>query len=152
MDLEFASLKNADLTNASLRGAALAGANLTGVTMTGADFHERISHRRGSLHRSGSMPPKTSTRRKILTACCANEVRSSVARRPTPFARSVQLTAAGPRRSAPGLDVHLHEFAKIEQLFEPAVLILPPSASSVAGFSFGRRSAGHSQIQNRHSR
>jgi hypothetical protein len=40
-----------------------------------------IWYRQGSLHRSGSRPPRTSTRRRMFSACCANEERASVAPR-----------------------------------------------------------------------
>ena len=33
------------------------------------------SHRRGLLRRLGSVPPRTSTRQRILSGCCANEMR-----------------------------------------------------------------------------
>jgi len=79
VDLEFANLKNADLTDASLRGAALGGANSPALRSPVPISSQPTWYRQGSLHRSGSRPPRTSTRRRIFSACCANEVRASVA-------------------------------------------------------------------------
>jgi hypothetical protein len=69
--LEFASL-NCDPTNASLKGAAWAGKSHQGDEP--ADSSRQTSRRRGWLRRSVSRPPRTSTRPKIFSACCANEL------------------------------------------------------------------------------
>ena len=97
VDLEFASLRNADLTNdASLRGAALGGANLTGATVAGADFlaAELASARLVAPIGLGS--PRTSTRHRILSGCCANEMRVCAA-------PDIQGAIARPRNTRSGL-------------------------------------------------